>query len=95
MRRRDFAIGLLLTPAIQPVRVQDPAKTHRIAIVVSAGPVARSNDPASRYWQAFWEELRRLGDVEGQNLSVERYSGEGRPAGFADLAREVVRGTRR
>jgi putative tryptophan/tyrosine transport system substrate-binding protein len=31
-----------------------------------------------------------LGDVEGKNLTVERYSGEGRPEGFADLAREVV-----
>ena len=31
-----------------------------------------------------------MGDVEGQNLTVERYSGEGRPEGFADLAREVV-----
>jgi putative tryptophan/tyrosine transport system substrate-binding protein len=31
-----------------------------------------------------------LGDIEGQNLVVERYSGEGRPGGFADLAREVV-----
>jgi ABC-type uncharacterized transport system substrate-binding protein len=33
-----------------------------------------------------------LGNVEGQNLTAERYSGEGRPAGFADLAREVVSG---
>jgi hypothetical protein len=31
-----------------------------------------------------------LGDVEGQNLTVERYSGDGRPAAYADLAREVV-----
>jgi putative ABC transport system substrate-binding protein len=31
-----------------------------------------------------------LGDVEGENLTVERYSGEGRPAGYAELAREVV-----
>jgi putative ABC transport system substrate-binding protein len=31
-----------------------------------------------------------LGDVEGQNLTVERYSGEGQPEGFADLARAVV-----
>ena len=31
-----------------------------------------------------------MGEVEGQNLIVERYSGEGRPAGFADLAREIV-----
>ena len=90
MRRRDFTIGLLLAAAAQTVQAQERAKQHRIAIVVSTGPVTRINDPGSRYWQAFWEELRRLGDVEGQNLTVERYSGEGRPAGFADLAREVV-----
>jgi putative tryptophan/tyrosine transport system substrate-binding protein len=34
--------------------------------------------------------LRGLGDVEGQNLTIERYSGEGRPAGDADLARDVI-----
>jgi putative ABC transport system substrate-binding protein len=34
--------------------------------------------------------LRRLGDVEGENLIVARYSGEGRPQGYAELAREVV-----
>jgi putative tryptophan/tyrosine transport system substrate-binding protein len=43
-----------------------------------------------RQYQPFFEELRRLGDVEGQNLIVERYSGGGRPEGFADLARKVV-----
>jgi putative ABC transport system substrate-binding protein len=90
MRRRDFAIGLLLAAAAGTVRSQEPAKQHRIAIVISTGSLARINDPKSRYWQAFWDELRRLDDVEGKNLTVERYSGEGRPGGFADLAREVV-----
>jgi putative tryptophan/tyrosine transport system substrate-binding protein len=90
MRRRDFTIGLLLAAAARTVQAQERAKEHRIAMVVSAGPATRVNDPASRYWQAFWQELRHLGDVEGQNLTVERYSGEGRPAIFADLAREVV-----
>jgi putative ABC transport system substrate-binding protein len=61
------------------VRAQERTKQHRIAIVISTGPVTRINDPASRNWRAFWEELRRLGDVEGQNLDVERYSGEGSP----------------
>jgi ABC-type uncharacterized transport system substrate-binding protein len=91
VRRRDFTIGPLLAGAGRTVRAQEQAKRHRIAIVISTGPVARINDPASRYWQAFWDELRRLGDVEGQTLTVERYSAEGRPAVFADLAREVVR----
>jgi putative tryptophan/tyrosine transport system substrate-binding protein len=79
-----------LTRKRQVVPAQELAKQRRIAIVISIGPAARINDPASRNWQAFWEELRRSGDVEGQNLTVERYSGEGRPERLADLAREVV-----
>jgi putative ABC transport system substrate-binding protein len=35
--------------------------------------------------------LRQLGDVEGQNLIVERFSAEGRSERFAPLAEEVVR----
>jgi putative ABC transport system substrate-binding protein len=31
-----------------------------------------------------------LGDVEGQNLTVERYSADGRPEGYADLTRKIV-----
>jgi putative ABC transport system substrate-binding protein len=90
MRRRDFTIGLLLAAAVRPGRAQERAEQHRIAIVIPAGPVALIDDPGSRFYQAFWEELRRSGDVEGQNLTVERYSAEGRHAGYGDLARQVV-----
>jgi len=90
MRRQEFAIGLLLASPALTVRAQGPAKQRSIAIVIPAGPVARIHDPTSRYWQPFWEELRRLGDAEGQNLIVERYSGEGRPADYPHLAREVM-----
>jgi len=37
MRRRDFAIGLLLASATG-VRAQERAKQHRIAIIIPAGP---------------------------------------------------------
>jgi putative ABC transport system substrate-binding protein len=90
VRRRDFTIGLLIAAASGIVEAQERTKQRRIAIVITAGPVAGINDPASRPWQAYWDELRRLGDVEGQNLIVERYSGEGRPEGYADLTRTVV-----
>jgi putative tryptophan/tyrosine transport system substrate-binding protein len=60
--------------------------------VISTGPVARVHDPTSHAFQAFWQELHRLGDDEGENLIVDLYSGEGRPAGYADLARRVVAG---
>src|ERR1700736_3823603 len=94
MRRRDFAIGLLLASATS-ARAQTRAKQHRIAIVIPAGPVAVISENSSdsllrRLYQPFFEELRRLGDVEGQNLIVERYSGEGYPERFADLAREIA-----
>jgi putative tryptophan/tyrosine transport system substrate-binding protein len=95
MRRRDFAIGLLLTAAAQSGRAQDEGKQHRIAIVIPAGAIAdiseTTSDALNRHlYQPFFEQLRRLGDVEGQNLTIERCSGEGRSEGFADLAREVV-----
>jgi putative ABC transport system substrate-binding protein len=90
MRRRDFTIGLLLASATQSAWAQERAKQHRIAIITPAGPVAVLSDTGPRAWPAFFDELRRLGDVEGQNLTVERYSGEGRPENYADLAREVV-----
>jgi len=44
-----------------------------------------SSDPLRRrFYQSFFEELRRLGDIEGQNLVIERYSGEGWPEGLPD-----------
>jgi putative ABC transport system substrate-binding protein len=90
MRRRDFAIGLVLEAAVGVARAQDQVKQHRIAMVRPAGPTTLISDTGIRTYRAFFEELRRLGDVEGQNLTVERYSGEGRPEGFAGLARKVV-----
>jgi putative ABC transport system substrate-binding protein len=79
MRRRDFAAGLFLTTAVRTVRAQEPAKQRRIAIVIASGPVACLNDPTSHAWRAFWQELRQLGDIEGENLIVDRYSGGGGP----------------
>ena len=90
MKRRDFTTGLLLTAVAQSVRAQGPPQHHRIAIVCPAGSVAPISETGVSFYRAFFKELRRLGDVEGENLIVERYSGEGRPEGFADLGREVV-----
>jgi len=79
MRRRDFAIALLLAPTTRSVRGEEQAAQRRIAIVIPAGPVTGINETGVRAWQAFFSELRRLGDIEGQNLTIDRYSGEGRP----------------
>ena len=89
MRRRDLTLGLLLATAVGTVRAQERAKQHRIAIITTQ-PVANIDDPTIPVFRAFFEELRRLGDVEGPNLAIERYSGGGRPAVYPDPAREVV-----
>jgi putative tryptophan/tyrosine transport system substrate-binding protein len=89
MRRRDFTIGLALTAAVRAAWAQERTKQHRIAIL-EAGFAASIDDQGSLLWHPFWEQLRRRGDVEGQNLAVDRYSLEGRPESDVDLAREVV-----
>jgi putative ABC transport system substrate-binding protein len=91
MRRRDF-ITALGTAAMWPLaaRAQQPAKMKRIAYANSAGNVSRISVSGDPVYRAFFEELSRLGYVEGQNLGVERYSGEGRTERYAELARDVV-----
>jgi hypothetical protein len=91
MRRRDF-ITALGTAATWPLaaRAQQPAKMKRIAYVNSAGNVSRISVSGGPFYRTFFEELSRLGYVEGQNLGVERYSGERRTERYAELARDVV-----
>lgn len=91
MRRRDF-IAALGTAATWPLaaRAQPPARMKRIAYVNSAGNVGRISVSGEAPYRAFFEELSRLGYVEGENLGLERYSGEGRPERYPELARDVV-----
>ena len=92
IRRRDFTIGLLLTTAVGTVRARERANQHRIAILIPSGDVSSISDKGTRAWQAFFGELGRLGEIEGRNLTIDRYSGEGRPEGYAELARQVLNG---
>ena len=88
MRRREFIAGLLFVATAGRARAQKPEKVHRIAFVHPAMPVATLK--ASPY-QAFFDELGRFGYVEGRNLTVELFSGEGKREHFAALVRDVVR----
>jgi hypothetical protein len=90
MRRREFIGNLIGTAVAWPlaVRAQQPAK----AIVSLATPVEVMSETSSlRIYKALFGKLRRLGYIEGQNLIVERYSGEGKIAHYAEVASEVLR----
>jgi putative ABC transport system substrate-binding protein len=55
-------------------------------------PVADQNQASKGSFAipAIFEELTRLGYVEGRNLLIGRYSGEGRAAHYPDLVRQIV-----
>ena len=90
MKRRDFVAGLLIASAMRPAVAQQPGKMKRIAIVATATKVGEMTAGKNRLYRVLFEELNRLGFIEGQNLVVERYSAEGRRERHVELARQVV-----
>jgi len=92
MRRREFIAGLGATALPLGARAQQSSTKKRIA-VIAVGNVAELRIGGNPTATVFFEELKRLGYTEGENLTVERYStsdAQGRPGGLADLARDVV-----
>jgi putative tryptophan/tyrosine transport system substrate-binding protein len=85
MKRRAFIAGLAGAALAVPSRSmgQQGNRVYRLAVLV---PI-----PASAF-TAFFDELRRQGFVEGQNLTVDRRGFDGRYDQFADLAAELVKG---
>jgi putative ABC transport system substrate-binding protein len=91
MRRREFlwlfGCGVAATwPS--SVGAQQAAKVYRIAIVTASVSIAEALE---RRYRDFLDELRRLGYVEGQNLTVERFYGDGRFENYREMVGTVVR----
>ncbi len=80
------ALGLLLAPLA--ARGQQAGKVFRIGILGTSPP---TTPEVSRNYEAFFQGLRELGYVEGQNIIVERRYSEGRQELLPDLAAELVR----
>jgi putative tryptophan/tyrosine transport system substrate-binding protein len=92
MRRRNLIFGVLAVAAMGTAHAQQSGKVHRIAFVHPSHPVATLTETSpSPVIAAIFTELSRLGYVEGKNILIERYFGEGRAAHYPDLARDVVR----
>src|SRR6266536_4564103 len=81
-------LGLTLLAAPLATEAQPAAKVFRIGLLGSSSPTAPE---ASRIWEGFFQGLRELGYVEGQNVLIEgRFYGE-RPERLPALAAELVR----
>jgi len=94
MRRREFigavVVAALAVAVMGSARAAERTRSHRIAVVVPLQPVAELTASGEPFWQVFFNEFRRLGYVEGNNLLIERYSGGGRAAHYPELARAIV-----
>jgi putative ABC transport system substrate-binding protein len=91
MKRREFIILTGSAVAFWPCAVQaQRPKMKRIAIVHPTEKVGNMTMDGRPSFRAFFGELSRLGFVEGQNLVVDRYSGEGRADRYAALAGDIV-----
>jgi ABC-type uncharacterized transport system substrate-binding protein len=93
MRRREFIAGAVSVVAgASRVSAQPAGASQRLAIFSPSEPSAQMQEKSdNRYYRALFEELRRLGHVEGQNLTVEKYGSEQNKSGPVALVAEVIR----
>ena len=86
LNRREFVTLLGGVGATWPfaVRAQQAGRTYRLGVLHNQGPQAPQFPP-------FYDELRRLGFVEGQNLIVDSRGYAVRTEQFSAVAAELVK----
>jgi putative tryptophan/tyrosine transport system substrate-binding protein len=94
MRRRAFlsvVCGAVAWPLAAAAQLQS-TNSKRLAIFSPSEPSADLHEHSeSKFYRALFAELRRLGQIEGQNLKVESYGREQNTSGAEALATEIVR----
>ena len=98
MRRRQFIAGTAATATMGFARTvyaetnARPTGIKRVAVFhpTDPHPLEGLTINGRRGYKAYFDELNRLGYIEGQNLIVERYSALGHLDRIRDLAREIV-----
>ena len=82
-------LALVILTAPLAAEVQQPGKVYRIAILLAGSPPPPSSRMANQL-DAFWQGMRELGWMEGQNIVVERRWAEQRLDRLPALATELV-----
>jgi putative ABC transport system substrate-binding protein len=91
MRRREFLRALAgFVPFVRPALAQKSTSKKRVALVASTGSTDDMRIGGDARYDAFIGELNRLDYVEGENLTIERYSAEGERERADAIVREVV-----
>jgi len=91
VRRRDLLICLLVTASTASSHAQQKPKVYRLAVVDPVSPVTDfAGDGELPYYRGFYDRLRQNGFIEGRNLEIYRYSGEGYFEHFGDVVTEAI-----
>jgi putative ABC transport system substrate-binding protein len=92
MKRRESItlIGGTAAAWALAARAQQSAKMKRVAMIHPATKPSDMRIGGDPNFTIIFEEIKRLGYVEGVNLTVDRYSAEGRFDRFPEIAHEVV-----
>jgi putative ABC transport system substrate-binding protein len=88
MLRREFIAGTAAIASLTwpfPAHAQQAARRARVGVLIYSTP---DRDPNAK---TFLESFRQLGHIDGQNVSIEYRSAEGRPERLAELATDLVR----
>jgi putative ABC transport system substrate-binding protein len=83
MKRRQFIAGFAAWSS--PVPAQSPSRRYHVGVLDTALRQRNAN------FAAFQQALLERGFVEGQNVTFEYRSADGRNESFAELAGELVR----
>ncbi|WJR78640.1 ABC transporter substrate-binding protein [Bradyrhizobium sp. NP1] len=88
---RRAVLRLVGGAALWPHLAHADPRPHRIAFAHSGIAADSLTESGGPFWvRRFYETLRKLGDVEGGNLVVERFSAEGHSERFVPVVAEVV-----
>jgi putative ABC transport system substrate-binding protein len=89
MTKLVFVVAIVLLAVTRLVTAaEQPGKVFRLGLLMNLPP---TNREATSLWGAFFQELRQLGYVEGQNLRIESRVSEGKYERLPGFATELVR----
>jgi len=83
----SFVLGAMLLALSLPAEAQQAKKAARIGFLDASAASGSANLPLD----AFRQEMRKLGWIEGKNITIEDRDSGGKPANLPELAAELVR----
>jgi putative ABC transport system substrate-binding protein len=90
MKRRDFLFAVALVVRTSRALAEQRSTLKRIALVSPATKPGDMRIGGDLIYATIFEEMKRLGYVEDVNLIVDRYSAEGQPDRFLQIAQKIV-----